>query len=253
MKNRELLFGTWIQMLCPEAVEIMGRSYDFVVIDTEHGHFGLEHAIDLIRASNAVNVAPLVRVIENSPTLILKALDMGAQGIVVPGVSSVKDAVTAVKAAKYAPLGNRGACPCIRSAGHMSKDWSEYACAANDNTIVCLLVEGPEGVSNFEEIIKIPGVDMAMLGPFDLSVSLGVGGQLKHPLVIEKLEHMTKLANKYGVVLACNIFDSELEVIEKEIKYWMSLGSKVILVGGDKFIFVPAVRKVQSVLDRYRK
>jgi len=171
------LLGTWIQTASPDVVEIAGHAgLNFVVIDTEHTSFGIETSDCLLRAAECVGLAALIRVSHKDPTLVMKALDAGAQGIVYPGVSKRKDAEQAVKASKYHPLGERGACPFVRSGGHNILDWEKYAAEANKNTAVILLLEGKEGVDNLDEIISVPGVDVNMLGPFDLSVSLGVGG-----------------------------------------------------------------------------
>lgn len=254
IKDGKVAVGTWAQMASAEAVEMVGSAYfDFVVIDTEHGHFGLDTALHMVRAAEASGTAPLIRISEKNPTLILKALDMGAQGVVVPGVSTKEDAEMAVKAARYAPLGDRGACPYIRAAGHTARDWGKYATDANENSVVCLLVEGAEGAANFEEIVAVPGVDVVMIGPFDLSVSLGVGGQVTHPLVIEKLEQMAGIAKKNGVALAGVIFELAPAQIKQDIERWMKLGSSVLMVGGDKMFLASAFRNAAEVAATFKR
>ncbi|MGI6132281.1 MAG: HpcH/HpaI aldolase family protein [Bacillota bacterium] len=254
IKEGKVAVGTWAQMASAEAVEMVGSAYfDFVVIDTEHGHFGLDTALHMVRAAEASGTAPLIRISEKNPTLILKALDMGAQGIVVPGVSTKEDAEMAVKAARYAPAGDRGACPYIRAAGHTARDWGKYATDANENSVVCLLVEGAEGAANFEEIVAVPGVDAVMIGPFDLSVSLGVGGQVTHPLVVEKLEQMAGIAKKNGVALAGVIFELAPARIKQDIERWMKLGSSVLMVGGDKMFLASAFRNAAEVAATFKR
>ena len=245
IKQGKVVIGTWAQMASPESVEIIGKSrFDFVVIDTEHGFFGLETAENLVRAADASGIVPLIRVSHKNPTLIMKALDMGARGVIVPGVSTKEDAVQAVRAAKYAPLGNRGACPCVRAAGHMAWDWTEYARRADESTVVFLLVEGKEGVANFEDILTVEGIDVILMGPFDLSVALGVGGQVNHPLVTEKLEQMVRLAQEKGIAMAAVVFDLEPDSIAAAAKRWLDLGVKVIMVGTDKMLLSYALSRV---------
>ena len=164
----------------------------------------------------------------------MKALDMGAQGVVVAGISTKEDAVTAIRASKYPPLGNRGACPFVRAAGHMALDWKAFSQSANENTVVILLVEGPEGIKNFEEIIGVEGIDVISMGPFDLSVALGVGGQVDHPLVVEKLKEMIRLANQKNIALSTVVFELEEEKIRSTAKYWFNQGIRVMMVGSDK-------------------
>jgi 4-hydroxy-2-oxoheptanedioate aldolase len=235
IREGKVVLGTWAQMNSPESVEIIGKAgFDFVVIDTEHGYFGLETAENLVRAADASGVVPIIRVSHKNPTLIMKALDMGAQGIIVPGVSSKEDAVSAIRASKYGPFGNRGACPCIRAAGHMAWDWAAYAQRADETTAVFLLVEGPEGIKNFGDIITAEGIDVILMGPFDLSVALGVGGQVDHPLVIEKLKEIIKLSLRKNIALAAVVFDIEEDRMRSTAEYWFNLGVKVMMVGTDK-------------------
>ena len=246
IKERKVVLGTWAQMNSPEAVEIIGKAgFDFVVIDTEHGYFGLETAENMVRAADSSGVVPVIRVSEKNPTLIMKSLDMGAQGVIVPGISSKEDAVLSTQASKYAPIGHRGACPCIRAAGHMAWDWKKYSKSADENTIVCLLVEGKEGVKNFEEIISVEGIDVVMMGPFDLSVALGVGGQTEHPLVIQELKKMIKLAQRKNVAMAAPFFDLEEEKMQSSAEFWLNLGVKILMVGTDKMLLS---HKVASAL-----
>lgn len=141
--------GTWAQMASPEFVELVGHvGFDFVIIDLEHGSFGIETAVNMIRAAEAANTAPIVRVASGSEWEILKVLDAGALGILVPGVSTAEQAKQVVRAAKYGPTGIRGACPATRATGHGAWAWSEYLRWANSETMVWLLVEGVEGIRN---------------------------------------------------------------------------------------------------------
>lgn len=235
IKEGKIVLGTGVQMNSPESVEILGNTgFDFVMIDTEHGYFGLETAENLIRAADASGIVPIIRVSHKNPTLIMKALDMGAQGVVVPGIATKEDAVTAIRASKYPPLGNRGACPYIRAAGHMARDWKTFSQSADETTVVFLLIEGPEGLKNFEDIISIEGIDVISMGPFDLSVALGVGGQVDHPLVIEKFKEMIRLALRKNIALSTVVFDLEEEKIRSTAEYWFNLGVKVMMIGSDK-------------------
>jgi 4-hydroxy-2-oxoheptanedioate aldolase len=235
IREGKMVLGTGVQMNSPEVVEILGNTgFDFVMIDTEHGYFGLETAENLIRAADASGIVPIVRVSHKNPTLIMKALDMGAQGVVVPGISTKEDAATAVRASKYPPLGNRGACPFIRAAGHMASDWKAFSQNADESTVVFLLIEGPEGVKNFEDIISVEGIDVIAVGPFDLSVALGVGGQVNHPWVVETLKEMIRLALRKNIALNTVVFELEEDKIRSTAEYWFNLGIRVMMVGSDK-------------------
>ena len=232
------LIGTWLQIGSPEVVEMVGLAgFDFGVIDTEHTFFGTETAENLVRAADAVGLIPFIRVSRKEPTLIMKALDTGAKGFVYPGVTCRKDAEEAISASKYPPFGTRGACPFVRATGHVAEDWEEYAKHSNEDLVNVLLVEGREGVENFEEIIDVPCIDVVMMGPFDLSVSLGVGGQVEHPLVMEKFGQMIERAASRGIALMPNIFNPDLDKVAELSDHWFGSGCQSLIVNADKLMF----------------
>ncbi len=238
IRKGKRLIGTWIQIGSPEVVEMVGLAgFDFAVIDTEHSYFGIETSENLVRAADAVDLIPFIRVSRKDPSLVMKALDTGAAGFVYPGVLCRQDAEEAVSASKYPPLGNRGACPFVRAAGHVARDWEKHAEHSNEDLVSVILVEGQEGVENFEEIIGVPHIDVIMMGPFDLSVSLGVGGQVEHPLVMEKFGEMIDLAASRGVALMPNIFNPDLKKVAELSDHWFGRGCQSLIVNTDKLMF----------------
>lgn len=239
-------FGTWIQMASPEVVEAAGyQGYDFVIIDMEHGHFGFDIAYQMVRAADAAGVTPVVRVPVNEESHILKVLDMGALGVLVPGVSTRGQALQAVAAAKYAPLGMRGACPWIRAAQYNCTDWDKHAQWSNQECMVWLLVEGTEGVQNFDEILTVSNIDAIVMGPFDLSQSLGIPGQLGHPLLRATLHKMVEKANARHVdMIAVMLSEFEPEEIKTVARQWSDLGCRIMTVGGDRGIICNGFRSV---------
>jgi 4-hydroxy-2-oxoheptanedioate aldolase len=133
----QIAFGAWIRISSPDVVEAAGyQGYDFVVIDLEHGGFGLDTVPSMVRAAEAADVAPVVRVPGIEESTILKVLDAGAMGVLVPGISTKEQAERAVRASKYAPLGNRGACPWIRATGYKIQDWTAHVKWSNEETMV---------------------------------------------------------------------------------------------------------------------
>lgn len=244
IKKGQKLIGTWIQAGSPEIVEVVGLSgFDFAIIDTEHACFGIEKAEELVRAADVVGLIPIIRVSHRNPTLVMKALDTGAQGFVYPGVTCRRDAEEAVSASKYPPEGIRGACPFVRAAGHGSGNWKEIAARANRDTVRVILVEGKEGIDNFEDILSVEGVDVIMMGPFDLSVSLGVGGELEHPLVMDAFSRMIGMCSQRGVVMMPNIFDPDLDKVKKLSEHWFGCGCQSLVVNTDKLMLSWALRK----------
>lgn len=245
--------GTWLQINNAEVVEIIGNSeFSFVVIDMEHGNIWLESLEHLIRAAENAHLFPIVRVPENNASLILKVLDLGAKGLIIPHISSKEEAEKAVKAAKYPPYGERGSCPCIRAGGHMVEDWSSFAQKTNEEVKVILLVEGEEGISNFSEIVSVEGVDAYMIGPFDLSVSLGVPGQVNHPLVEEKLREVSQIIREHQKELIGVDFSKTESGIIDNLQKWQERGSRILMTGIDKWIFSQAVKATSSVINQLK-
>jgi 4-hydroxy-2-oxoheptanedioate aldolase len=233
------VIGAKIDLPSPDIVEIVGRSgYDFAWIDCEHGTIDLETAVHMMRAADAAGVTPIVRVPEQSASAIARMLDAGAMGIVVPGISTGAQAAAAVRAAKYQtaefPEGRRGACPRIRATGHQVRDWNTYAKWANDETMLWLLVETLAGADNIEDIVSVPGIHALMLGPFDLSISMGYPGETQHPRVVEKLELVTKAARRRNIEVVPVLLSGALEDLRKEKQHWLDRGCRIFNVVSDR-------------------
>ncbi len=171
----EVLYGTFALADSPVFVELLGvLGFDFIVIDCEHaptGPYGasLEH---MLRAADAAHLAALVRVRANEPGQIGAALDAGAQGVVVPHITSAAEMRRAVAAAAWPPLGRRGAAPVTRAARYGAIPWVDYQ--RHNQPLVFPLIEDPEGVMAIEAILAVPGVGGVWFGAFDLGVALGV-------------------------------------------------------------------------------
>jgi 4-hydroxy-2-oxoheptanedioate aldolase len=168
----------------PQMVELIGfQGFDYVMIDLEHSDGVGRHEMNtLIRAADAAGIPALVRVTSLDADGILQALDAGAIGVVAPHVATRADAEALVRAAKYAPEGNRGMCPQIRAArfgGYAA--WNAYWPIANEETLVIALIEDPEGMENLEAIAGTPGVDAIWIGTADLGQAMGLGFDPGHP------------------------------------------------------------------------
>lgn len=238
LKDGKTLLGLWVQIPHPEIVEITGYSgYDFVIIDMEHGHFGFEMVESMVRGAEVSGMAPLVRIPENNEALIMKVLDTGAVGVVVPSISTKEATTRIVSAAKYYPLGNRGACPCVRAAKHSAINWQDHSKRANKTTVVLPLIESIEGVNNYRDIITVEGIGGFLLGPFDLSVALGVNGDVKHPIVQEKLDEVTTYAAQNGVPFITTIFNTDPEKAAKQVQDSYKKGCRAFALGIDKQFF----------------
>ncbi len=244
LQARETVIGTFARIPNCELIEIEAHAgFDFVIIDTEHTPFGMETAIDLVRAADASGIAPLVRVTENNPSLIAKALDAGGQGVVIPQIETRDEAERAVQAARFHPLGQRGACPRVRAGDYSAMDPVEYFARANERTLLILLVESAQGAANLREIVSTPGVDAILLGATDLAQSLGVPGQNDHPTVLAKLAEMMDTIASAGLALARVAFTLE------EARDQLRRGAQMLVYSGDETIYYQACRQAVAALN----
>ncbi len=191
----------------PAIVEIIGYAgFDFVTIDTEHAPTGVESLGNLIRAAQCAGTTPLVRVPENSPTEIRRALEAGAMGVLIPHANTAEYVRKAVSYVKYPPDGIRGMCPSVRAAQFTisAEYWNEYYRGSNRDSLVIPIVEEKEGVDNLEEIMSVKGVDIVWLGIGDLSQSLGIPLQLDHPKIWEAIEKAVEVGRRHGVKIMSN-------------------------------------------------
>jgi len=251
----EIVVGAKVDLPSPDIVEMVGvAGYDFTWIDCEHGAFDLEMAVHMMRAADAVGTTPIVRVPSQNPSDIARILDAGAAGVLIPNVASSTEAQAIVTAAKYqtkaTPHGRRGACPRVRAAGHQARDWEAFAGWSNDNTMVWTLVETVEAADRIEEIASVPGIDAVMLGPFDLSVSMGYPGKTTHPAVQRKLEEIAKGALRHNVDVIGVLLANEPAAMEAEQRHWMNIGCRLFNVVSDRRMIAAGLA---SVIDISRK
>jgi 4-hydroxy-2-oxoheptanedioate aldolase len=201
LAGTEPVLGTWVNGRDPAVVETLGAiGFDLVVLDLEHGELGLHHLPDLLRAAAATGASSLVRVSRLETSEIGRALDAGADGVVVPNVTSATEAAAAVRAAHYPPRGRRGAAPTGRGPRYGVTPFAAYRQRVEDDVIVVLQVEGPDGMASLDTILEVPGLDVLFIGPFDLSQHLGVPGETDHPEVVAAMERIAAVARRRGAV-----------------------------------------------------
>jgi 2-dehydro-3-deoxyglucarate aldolase len=177
LKNR-VTIGSWITLGEPAIAEIMAKSgFDWLAVDMEHSAITLREAQQLIQVIELCGVVPLVRVGENSATIIKRVMDAGAHGVIVPMVNTHKDAVAAVNAVKYSPVGTRGV-GLARAQGY-GLTFNEYKGWVNKSSVVVVQIEHIEAIENLREILSVKGVDASIIGPYDLSASLGHPGEFE--------------------------------------------------------------------------
>lgn len=248
LREGRKLIGPFIKLSNPAVVEIFGHAgFDFVIIDTEHGPMCMEAAENLVRAARLAGVSPVIRVQSNDASLISRALDIGAEGIQVPQISSPEDARSVVKAARFAPEGERGVCRFVRAASYSHQEKSAFFMEANQKVTTIVHIEGEEGVSNLDQIIAVPGLDVIFIGPYDLSQSLGVPGEVENPRVIERIEQIVRLSREAGLVVGTFVDD-----VTAALK-WMELGVQYISYSVDVGILYEASRNIVSLVKKGKR
>lgn len=179
------IFGTFVTMTDPAAVEVAALAgFDYAIADLEHAAIDAESLQNHMRAARARGIGLLVRVAGNVKHEILRVLEAGAEGIMVPHIASRSDAERAVSAVRYAPLGSRGIYDNTRAgdySAHGLGGYREYTERANAEVVLVFLIEDKEGVDNAGEIAAVEGVDVIAVGPADLSFSMGLYGSVGHP------------------------------------------------------------------------
>lgn len=174
MKQGKLAIGTYVSIAEPAIIEIIGYAgFDAAFIDMEHTSFDLNTIEEMIRACDLVDIVSLVRVPDNNAKTILRILEMGATGIQVPHIVNVDDAMEAVKAVRYAPLGERGVGGATRARRYGTVSLEEHMAASNSEILLAVMVEDRNALLQLEDIASLKGIDLIAVGPFDLAQSLG--------------------------------------------------------------------------------
>jgi 4-hydroxy-2-oxoheptanedioate aldolase len=245
----ETLIGTFSQIPSAGVVELIGYlGFDYVIIDTEHGITGpygpeLE---GLIRGARAGGVSSLVRVTANDEAMILKALDFGADGVVVPRVRDRAGAERAARACRYNPLGTRGACPPVRAARYGTTDWLTHWERWNEDVFCGVIVEDPEALDHVDEIASVDGVDLLFFGPFDLAVGMSARvGEVSQETVIEKyLDSVVQASRRHNVPVAGLAWDAP------GARRLVDAGCQILAVTVDMVVLRTAY---ETLLDGIRK
>ena len=240
--------GTWINLKSPEACEAAAAAgFDFVVIDAEHGGFGLEGSIELIRAVEAGGATPVLRLLDSSPATIQKALEAGAVVIFISEVRTGEEVARIVRSTKYPTAGIRGSSPFIRAAMHGVIDWTEYRDWCEKNIMVWVMVESTEAVKNFDAILA-SGVDAICVGPTDLSMFMGLKGDQWHPNIVREEDRIVKLAVSRGVDVIADLDcikegEATPEEYMEAVRAWQKKGCRIVTMLNDRKCLTDAYKK----------
>ncbi len=241
LRQGDVLFGVFCKTTDPSFIEILGYSgFDFCILDQEHGTISLETLPNLIRAAECSGIVPIVRTPDSRAESISQPLDCGAGGIQVPQVGSIAEAQQIIRAAKFAPLGERGVCRFVRGAQFSAMDRTDYFRKANE-ALVILQLEGKQ-IQEYEGIAEIDTIDVLFIGPYDLSQAVGYPGQIEHPEVLAMMGKIIAAARKHNK--AVGVFaDTPAQVTR-----WIATGVQYIAYSVDVGIFTSACRQTLETI-----
>lgn len=210
------IYGPFMKTSDPMFVEIAGiAGFDFVILDKEHGAASLQDQQNNIRASLVREMLPIIRVNELTENAIGACLDIGACGVQVPHITTAKEARLVVEYSKYYPKGMRGMCRFVRAADYSGMERSAYFNSANEALIIIQL-EGRQALENIDDILSVEGIDVVFIGPYDLSQSLGVPGQIHDLSVVTQMQRIVCAAKKRNIVVGTFVDTLELLTLWKE-------------------------------------
>ena len=220
--------------------------FDMIYVDLEHSTLTLEATSQICQAAISAGVTPMVRVPANTPEYIQRVLDGGALGIIAPGVRSAEEARAVVTAAKYAPLGERGAGGALPHLQFRSFPAAEANAAINAATMVIVQFESAEAIDRAEEIAAVEGVDMVLLGVNDLLADLGLAGQLEHPKVRDAYERTIAACRKHGKHAGVGGLSTKPKLAAE----FIAMGARLLSTGTDiQFLSSAMAEKARQVRE----
>ncbi len=242
MLNNEKVVGTFFELGGNSAVECLGLSgLDFFIIDTEHGPLDIESSMDFIRTAELRNITPFARIKEISRSSVLKMLDIGAKGLIVPCIETVDQVKKLVEWGKYYPVGKRGffmARPSGYGYENFAQNVNEYFKICNEETLLIPQCETIGCLENIEEIVNIEGVDGIFVGPYDLSIGMGKPAQFDDPEFINAVDRVIKACKDAGKFSF--IYTGDNAVARK----YLSDGFDGVAVNMDASIYINAYKSL---------
>jgi len=238
LRSQTLSLGAWVQIGHPACGEIFAEAgFDWVCVDLEHGAIGIEAMTDVFRAVERHGSTPVARVPANDPVWIRRTLDAGAHGIIVPMVNTQAEAENAVAAAKFPPHGQRGYGYC-RANDHGAQ-FAAYAASANRDLAMIAQIEHKDAMANLESIAAVNGIDGLFIGPYDLSGSMGIPGELADPRVTAALDRFLNVCRDRKMPAGMHIVHPTEEAIGRAI----TQGYTLVALGVDTVLLRESSRQ----------
>ncbi len=242
--NDEPCLGLLVSMPSPHLVRTLARAgLDWLFLDMEHGPISIESAHAMITATAGTDCTPIVRVPTTEPWVAKAALDAGAFGLVFPMVNDAAQAEESVRAIRYPPEGERGVGP-LHASLRWGMEMPDYIARANDELLNIVQIEHKDAVANIDEILAVDGLDAALIAPYDLSMSLGIPGQVDHP------DHRAAVARAEEKVRESGLILGGLALSIEAANDMIARGYRLLLIGVDTSLVGGAIESALSAINR---
>jgi 2-dehydro-3-deoxyglucarate aldolase/4-hydroxy-2-oxoheptanedioate aldolase len=241
LQRGEVLLGQMVLELFTPGIGPMlaACGLDFVIFDMEHGRCDIALLSEMIASCRGSNIVPMARVPDLNFAPLSRVLDLGARGVMVPRVETRQQAEDIVSQLKYAPAGKRGVALGIAHDLYRAGT-PEFFAQANEEIAVILLLETEKAIDNLDEIVSVPGVDVAWMGHYDLTVSMGIPAQFDHPRLLAAMDALVAACRKHGVA------PGFLPPSPESAVRWIDKGFRAISLGSDIGVFLDGVRKFRA-------
>lgn len=245
--NGRPTIGSWLQLADPALTEMMARAgFDWLAIDMEHTTTSVESMGRMVRIADLAGIPVLVRLSSHSPTLIKRALDAGARGIIAPMVNTAAEAEAIVAASYYPPRGSRGV-GLARAQGY-GLEFATYRDGGAADLVVIAQVEHIDGVQNLAEILAVDGIDGFFVGPYDLSGSLGHPGEFDHPDVQAALEEVSRHISASGKVAGIHVVEPDTAKLQEALE----AGYRLVGLASEMLILAHQLSRLESEIESLR-
>ena len=241
LRQGDLLLGQMVLELFTPGIGQMLAScgLDFVIFDMEHGRCDISLLAEMVAGCRGSNIFPIARVPDVAYAPLSRPLDIGARGVMVPRVETRMQAEDIVSQLRYAPIGRRGVALGLAHDLYRAGN-ADFFARANEETCVILLLETVKAFENLEAIISVPGVDVAWVGHYDLTVSMGIPAQFEHPRFLAAMEELATVCRRHRVAPGFLPSTPELAL------HWISKGFRVLSMGSDIGVFLDGVHKFRA-------
>jgi 2-keto-3-deoxy-L-rhamnonate aldolase RhmA len=247
LRNRQLVFGSWVSFSHPSITEIFSaQGFDFHAIDIEHTTISLEQAQRIIAASQYFSIPCLPRPVSHSNDYIKPLLDSGANGIIAPLINNAEDSQGIIDLMKFPPLGKRSFG--VNRAHGYGSTFSNYILDWNQSSVFISQIESVAGLSNIQSILNNPDLDGVMIGPYDMSGSLGVPGQISHQKMLDAEKIIIEACESAHKSCGTQISEFSSENIEIAI----DKGYTFIIASSDLFVLNSWAEKAGELMNSYR-